>query len=141
MAIINRDTDYALRALRSLALAGEVAPVSALAEGEEVPELFLRKIMQRLHAAGIVESRQGPAGGYKLARPAERISFLDVVEAMQGPLVVNECFGEPGVCRAAPHCPLRRRLAVLQRELTGKLAEMSLAEVVRDSRKPEGAKR
>jgi Rrf2 family protein len=140
MAIINRETDYALRALRSLALAGQVVPVSALAEAEGVPELFLRKIMQRLHAAGIVESRQGPAGGYKLARPAVGISFLDVVEAVQGPLLVNECFGEPGVCRAAPDCPLRRRLAALQRELTGDLAGMSLAEVVRDSRQREGVK-
>lgn len=141
MAIIKRDTDYALRALRALALDGGVAPVSALADAEDVPELFLRKIMQRLHAAGIVESRQGPAGGYRLARPTAQISFLDVVEAVQGPLVMNDCFEDPGVCRAAPDCPLRRRLAVAQRELSDALGATSLADLVRESRSKEEARR
>ena len=72
MPIIRRETDYALRALTRLALDGGSLAVSTLAEEEDVPPEFLRKIMQRLNQAGIVESSQGPFGGYRLARARSR---------------------------------------------------------------------
>ncbi|MCK4376157.1 MAG: Rrf2 family transcriptional regulator [Candidatus Brocadiae bacterium] len=130
MAIIKRETDYALRVLARLAQADDFLPVSALAEDEDVPELFLRKIMQRLHRAGMAESRQGPFGGYRLARPAAEISLLDVVETAQGPLVMNECFAAPDICDRLESCPLRARLAEMQLELNAQLDELTLADVV-----------
>jgi len=130
MAIIKRETDYAFRALARIAQAEDFLPVSVLAEGEDVPELFLRKIMQRLHAAGIVESRQGPFGGYKLALPADRITFLDVVESVQGPLVMNECFEGPDICHRQGVCPVRAHLSALQIELNAGLAEVTIADVL-----------
>jgi len=68
MPVIHRDTDYALRALAQLARTGEVMSVSALAEAEHVPQDFLRKIMQKLQGAHLVQSTQGPLGGYSLRR-------------------------------------------------------------------------
>jgi Rrf2 family protein len=59
-------------------------PASALAEFHGVPAPYLAKALQALSGAGIVESQSGRRGGYRLARPAEQISLLDVVEAIEG---------------------------------------------------------
>lgn len=141
MAIIKRETDYALRALAKLVRAGDCLPVSLLAEEEDIPEVFLRKIMQELKAAGIVESRQGPFGGYLLASPPEEISVLDVLEAVQGPLVMNECFSEPEICSRVDFCPVRKRLAELQVELNAELAEFNLGAIDAQLHEQEAASR
>lgn len=126
MAIVTRETDYALRALACLRGADERLPVSAIAERTEVPESFLRKIMQTLHRSGMVESAQGPFGGYALAVNADETSVLDVLEAVQGPLVMNECFVSEDICSRVCRCGLRERLAALQEELNERLDEMKL---------------
>jgi Rrf2 family protein len=141
MAIVTRETDYAFRALARLARSEEFLSVSALAEEADVPPVFLRKIMQRLHAAGIVESRQGPFGGYQLALPAKEVNLLDVLETVQGPIVMNECFGEPEVCRRVASCPVRSRLVELQVELNAQLAEISIADIVKQLRPKQKAAR
>ncbi len=128
MAIITRETDYALRALTGLALADDFLPVSTLAEQEGVPPDFLRKIMQRLHQAGIVESSQGPFGGYRLARPARQVTALDVVETVQGPLVMSECVSRPEMCGRIDYCPFRERLSALEAGLNAKLAKIRISD-------------
>ncbi|NLW50568.1 MAG: Rrf2 family transcriptional regulator [Candidatus Brocadiaceae bacterium] len=129
MAVITRETDYALRALLALAGADEFVAVTVLAQQQGVPVVFLRKIMQRLHRAGVVESRQGPFGGYRLAVPADAVSLLDVVEAVQGPLVMNECFHAPDLCDRAPDCPVRRCLQELQSLLQERLSALTVGGV------------
>jgi len=130
MPIIKRETDYALRALVRLARTGDFMPVSALAESEDTPGDFLRKIMQALNRAGIVESRQGPFGGYRLARPPARLSLLQVLEAVQGPLVVNECFEAPEICSRSSGCPLRSHLSQLQRNICEQMERMRLSDIL-----------
>lgn len=130
MPVIHRDTDYALRALALLAQGGEVVPVSALAEAEGVPEDFLRKIMQRLNRAGLVESVQGPFGGYKLIRDPGDVTLLDVTVAVQGPIAINACFADPRACRNLKLCGLRRQLMSLQQDMESRFADISLAGVI-----------
>lgn len=132
MAIIRRETDYALRALTRLALADDFVPVSALAEEEDVPPEFLRKIMQRLNQAGIVESSQGPFGGYRLARLAQQVSALDIIEVVQGPLVISECISTPKICSRFDSCPFRKRLATLEAGLNAKLAKVRISDAARE---------
>ena len=139
MAIINRETDYAVRVLSRLGSADDLLSVSVLAQNEKVPEVFLRKIMQRLHRAGIVASRQGPFGGYELARPAREISFHDVIVAVQGPLIMNECFAEPGACERVPACPVRAHLAVMQDDFNARLSGITLAEIILTATAAKGA--
>jgi len=141
MAIVRRETDYAFRALARLAQSDEFLSVSTLAEEADVPSVFLRKIMQRLHAAGIVASQQGPFGGYRLALPAKEVNLLDVLETVQGPIVMNECFSEPDVCRRVASCPVRSRLVELQVELNAHLAEISIADIVKQLRPKQKAAR
>jgi Rrf2 family iron-sulfur cluster assembly transcriptional regulator len=130
MSIIKRETDYALRALARLALAGEFMAAGVLAEAEDIPEDFLRKIMQRLHRAGIVESRQGPFGGYRLALEPARVTLLAVLEAVQGRPDLNECFQSPGACERSPRCPVHAQLAQLQADFDERMRRVTLAQMI-----------
>lgn len=120
-----------------MAQADDFLSVTALAEHEGVPVDFLRKIMQKLNAAGIVESRQGPFGGYALARNPETITFLEVVETIQGRVAVNECFRRPGFCPNDNSCRFRSKLAKLQDHIDNWLGAASLAGVVECIREGE----
>jgi Rrf2 family protein len=79
---------YAVHALAHLAAVGDGAPVTshAIAWARGIPEGFLLKVLRPLVSAQLVRSFKGPGGGYRLARPAARISLLEVVDAVDGPL-------------------------------------------------------
>jgi Rrf2 family protein len=86
---VSAKTDYALRAAVELAAAhGNGTPVKGerLATTQSIPLRFLENILLQLRHAGIVESRRGAEGGYRLARPASEISLADVIRAIDGPL-------------------------------------------------------
>ena len=79
--------DYAMRALLTLAAAeGEPATADALAASQGLPSKFLGSILNELRRAGIVASQRGAEGGYRLASPANSITFADVMRALDGPL-------------------------------------------------------
>jgi Rrf2 family protein len=61
-------------------------------------------VVTRLAAANLVVTTRGSEGGLSLARPASEISLLQVVEAMEGPLALNQCVVEPGICPLVPAC-------------------------------------
>jgi Rrf2 family protein len=85
---VSAKTDYALRAAVELAAAPEGTPVKGerLATTQSIPLRFLENILLQLRHAGIIESRRGADGGYRLARPAAEISLADVIRAIDGPL-------------------------------------------------------
>jgi Rrf2 family protein len=106
---IGKQTDYAARIVLHLADAGGGGRVTArsIAETRLIPPAFVRRIVSRLSAAGIVDTVRGSGGGITLARPAGDISLRDVVEAMEGPLSLNACVREPHACPFSDECPVR----------------------------------
>jgi Rrf2 family protein len=70
---------------------GQTLPAARLAEFHDVPPAYLAKALQALAGAEIVESRPGPSGGYRLARPPAEISVLDVVLAVDGGATAFQC--------------------------------------------------
>lgn len=79
--------DYAVRAAIELAAAaGATRKVSELAEAQKIPPRFLENILLALRHAGLVQSRRGGEGGFRLARPASEITLADVLRAVEGPL-------------------------------------------------------
>ena len=91
--MISQKTRYALRALLYLVERGKGAPVQigSIAETQQVPRKYLELIMLELKKAGIVTSVRGPAGGYRLARPPEDISFGEVIRTLEGPIALVPC--------------------------------------------------
>ena len=78
--------DYGMRALLALAAGGVPATGEALAIEQGLPSKFLGAILNDLRRAGLVTSQRGAEGGYRLARPADRITVADVMRALDGPL-------------------------------------------------------
>ncbi|MGE3261950.1 MAG: Rrf2 family transcriptional regulator [Bacteriovoracia bacterium] len=68
-----------------------MVPAKVLAEFHGVPKEYLSKALQALSNAGLVETTLGPKGGYRLAKPASAISFLDIVEAVEGRKKTFQC--------------------------------------------------
>lgn len=88
---------------------GHYLPTRALAELHGVPKEYLSKALQGLSQAGIVEGTLGPSGGYRLARAAAEVSFLDIVEAVEGRRSTFVCteIRRNNPCRAPESCDTR----------------------------------
>src|SRR5437764_13778232 len=85
---ISAKADYAVRAAVELAAAPDEKPVKAerIATAQGIPLNFLENILGELRHAGIVRSQRGADGGFRLAKPADRITIADVIRAVEGPL-------------------------------------------------------
>ena len=131
MEIIRKDTDYAIRALLHLALSdGREVSCSKLARSCGTPRTVTYKVMGRLVAAGLVVSRAGRTGGFRLSRRAGRSTLLDTVNAVQGPLTVSRCVIKPALCPQHNGCPVSKKWAALQRGLVDTLAQTSVDDLV-----------
>lgn len=106
MITISRETDYATRVLLHLALQEEGVRTTAqqIAQQRLIPKALVRRVVTRLAAAGLIVTTRGSDGGIALARPPSQISLLEVVEAMEGPVALNQCVTEPGFCPLTPTC-------------------------------------
>src|SRR3954463_4320704 len=105
---ISRKIDYGLRAMIHLAglPVGKVASLQDLAVTLHLPREFLAKILKILTDRGLVRSTRGAHGGYQLARPPRNISFLEVIEAVEGPVQLNVCLDHKDRCDVSAGCTL-----------------------------------
>ena len=83
-----------------------VIPFREIARQMDVPEDFLAKILKTLVDQGLVRSTRGPHGGYALARTSANISFLDVIEAVEGPVALNVCLDGEDACGHSTSCTM-----------------------------------
>jgi len=90
---ISRKADYAIRALIYVAAVNgkRTCSINEIAENEKVPREYLAKILKELTQKGFLISYKGVHGGYRLAKKRGEISFLNILEATQGPFVVSSC--------------------------------------------------
>ncbi|PZT69417.1 transcriptional regulator [Streptomyces sp. SW4] len=127
---ISARADYAVRA--ALLLAGahdEPLKTEAIAEAQEIPHKFLEGILNDMRRAGLVVSRRGAHGGYRLARPASEISVADVVRAVDGPLVSVRGVRPPELTYSGPAESLLPLWVALRANVRRILEGVSLAEV------------
>jgi len=110
MPRILKHTDYASRIVLHIAGLGVDAqvPISEIAKQRLMPAPFVRRVVARLAAAGILRTSRGSKGGVALARPASEISLMEVVRVMEGGIVMNRCVTEPDDCPFSDDCPVRR---------------------------------
>jgi len=119
---ITRQADYAIRAILYLAQLGpdEKASTSQIAEDKDIPLSFLAKIIAQLSVAGLLQTMRGARGGVTLARPAKDINLLEVVEAIDGPIQINECVNDSYQC-SQHGCPMRGIWQDTQADLVNRL--------------------
>lgn len=122
---LTRQADYAVRVMLDLATHAQEAPIARarIQARQEVPAAYLAKIVQALARAGLVRTLPGAHGGVALDAPADTVTLLRVIEAVEGPIRLNRCVLAPGACPRDKFCsvhPVWMRLqALVTRELDG----------------------
>lgn len=131
---------YGARAMLDLALnynenEGPVA-LGGVAERQGISEEYLEQIFSALRKAGIVESVRGAQGGYKLARPAERITVGDILRALEGSLTPVDCVDENKVtsCERYDGCVLNGVWAKLRNAINNTVDSITLSDLVLQAR-------
>lgn len=129
---LGRRADYSLRAVFHLArhADGGLRSARAIAEAMDVPVSYLPQLLAVLADAGIVESVTGRAGGYRLARRADRLSLLEVIDAVE-PERTPTCVLRGGPCAWEGRCAFHEPWAAAKQAMLDKLATTTFAEVVR----------
>jgi len=131
---LSRKSDYALRALVSLAANGTQAPLSvrAIAERNDIPRRFLEQIMLELKAKGWVASVAGRDGGFILAKPPEEITMGQVVRHFDGILAPIPCVSTSHYehCSQEPVCRFRRVLLDIRNYVAKLMDEATLASLM-----------
>ena len=128
---ITRQADYAMRAVAYLSNLGpdRRAATSQIAEDQKIPPSFLAKIVSQLSVAGLLQTSRGARGGVSLARSPDEISFLEVVEAIDGPILLNECVADGSACTFGETCTLRPVFCDAQADLVNRLDATSFGSV------------
>ena len=128
---ITKQADYAVRAMAYLAKlkVNERAATSDIAKNQKIPPSFLAKIVSQLSVAGLLQTSRGARGGVSLARPADEISLLDVVEAIDGPILLNDCVGDNSACVFGTDCPMKPVWCDAQKELVNRLGQTTFAQM------------
>lgn len=139
MDILRRNTDYAIRAMVQLGKRFGREPVSSreLAEIENISAQLTSKLLQKLAKAGLVESSMGIHGGFSLSRDPSQISLGTIIEVIQGPVQVNRCICGDYSCSRQHACGVHDKLIELQHQMNDYLSQLTLADVVAESRQKE----
>ncbi len=128
MNLINRDTDYAIRALRRMAaMPDKVFSTTDLHPELRVPRPYLRRILQTLARCGILRSLRGKGGGFMLNRPPNKIPLTDVIRAFQGEPRLIHCVLHGKLCPDSRTCPLRQTLREIETMALNKLRKTTIA--------------
>ena len=133
MLELSRKSDYALRAVIYLARipAERYGRVSEIAKAKGIPQAFLAQILPLLANRGVVKSQQGAHGGYALARAPEEITFLDVIECVEGPLRLNKCVeGQHDDCTILDSCEMQNVWNQAQVQMVGFLRSVTMADML-----------
>ncbi|NUR56004.1 MAG: Rrf2 family transcriptional regulator [Acidobacteria bacterium] len=135
MLRLSKKADYALMAMKHLAVRPEAASASAreIAEQYDIPIELMAKVLQQLARRGLLTSHQGTRGGYQLSKPTTAISVADIIQAIDGPLTVTACSVEDEQCGQFAKCNVRDPLWRIKDRIISALTTCSLAEISADA--------
>jgi Rrf2 family protein len=137
--------EYALRALIVLGLNSNqsVVQIQTISKLQNIPKRFLEQILNELRSAGIVESRRGVAGGYRLRLPPDKVTLAEVIRHIEGPLApvscVSERFYERCTCPDESNCGIRSVMKDVREAIVKILESVTLAQLCERVRKLQGA--
>jgi len=149
--VLSRGADYAIRAMLDVAsqLEDKKTVTERIARRQDVPAAFLSKVVAQLTQAGLLRTHRGAAGGVELGRASEEINLRQIIEAVQGPIVLNLCTDPFNGCPQAATCPVCKVFveaqgkvdAVLEQAILAELAEEALRLTAGQVRAPGSASR
>jgi Rrf2 family protein len=134
MLKLTKKADYGLIALKHLAVnAGEVSSsAKEIADCYGIPLPLLAKILQKLTKIGLLQSLPGTNGGYRLAREAHKITALEVIRAIDGPIILTSCFTAHGECGQSDKCTVREPLRKVHEGIVSLLNTITISDMSKD---------
>ncbi|HTU48685.1 MAG TPA: Rrf2 family transcriptional regulator [Bryobacteraceae bacterium] len=137
MLRLTKKADYGLIALRHFAArqreTGEAVSAKEVSDGCGIPLPVLSKLLQKLSKTGFLLSEFGTNGGYRLARDPRLISALEVIRAIDGPIVLANCFTEDAYCGHSGRCTVRRPLKKIHEAILRLLNSVSIEDMLQDT--------
>ena len=137
---ITAQARYALRILLDIAVHDDGAPrpIKDIAAAQGISEKFIGRIVIPLRQAGLLATVRGAKGGLQLGRFPDKITLLDIVEAVDGPLSLVHCLSRPGVCVRQGRCAAENAWSGVNEALAGALRNVRLSDVVETDRRHAG---
>jgi len=132
MLRLSKKADYALIAMKHLALREGSSSAREIAEQYAIPADLMAKVLQRLVSRGLLTSQQGTRGGYYLAKEPGAISVADGIQAIDGPLTVTACSGVQSRCGQFATCNVRDPLWKIRERIVSALSTCSVSEIAAD---------
>lgn len=128
---LGRRGDYSVRAVLDIVMHGNLGRRKAreIAASMEVPDRYLTQILAHLVSKGLLIAVAGPDGGYSLARSPDSITLLDVVQAAEGPILLDECVLKGGPCAWEEVCPVHTPWIRAQNALMAELSKTTFADL------------
>lgn len=130
-ALLSKTCEYGLQAMLYLAVKTTDEPILLrdISDGLDIPSDFLGKVLQSLSRKGLVSSQKGRNGGFRLAKPAQDISPLEIIHAIDGSAFLHECvLGFPGCGDDSP-CPVHRQWRDIKQGITEMLQNQNLLQL------------
>ncbi len=129
---LTKGVEYGIEGILYLARRHQGGPalIRDISRATSIPETFLSKIFQRLVTKGLIRSRRGFRGGFRLARPAERITLREIVEAVQGPIEFHQCLDHLRARGRKHRCHVRRVFREVQRKVASILEQTTLEDIL-----------
>ena len=131
---LTKKADYGLIALKHLAVnsGGVSSSAKVIADCYGIPLPLLAKILQKLSKIGLLQSLPGTNGGYRLAQSASSITALEVIRAIDGPIILTACFTEHGACEQSEKCTVRAPLRKVHEGILNLLNTITISDMSRD---------
>ena len=131
MIKLGRLTDYAVTLLTQMTSSDKVWAASDLSERAGLPLPTTSKVLKQLAKSGIVQTKRGATGGYRLAKPAAAVTVAAIVEAMDGPIALTECTDTGDhTCGVESICPMSGHWNRVNRAIKRALEDVSLADMM-----------
>jgi FeS assembly SUF system regulator len=141
MLKLTKKADYSLIALKHFALrqleTGQAVSAKEVADTCGIPLPVLSKLLQKLGKSGFLVSEYGTNGGYRLARDPSLISALEVIRAIDGPIVLADCFTEHTFCGHSGRCTVRKPLKRIHEGILRLLNSVSIKDMLQEPDEPE----
>ncbi len=133
MKVLTKKTDYAIRALLTLAAnSGRYVSAKTISEGQDIPYQFLRGLLQELIRLELIVSKEGSQGGVMISRNPDEISVKQLIEGFQGKVQVSECMFRRQICANRAKCVLRHEIMRIEQVVNAEFEKITIGSLLRN---------
>ena len=135
---LSKKADYGLIAVKHLAMHRHQHACSAneIAEDYGISVTLMAKVLQKLAKQELVIAKHGSSGGYQLAKDPSQISALDVITAIDGPVLITSCVTSHGPCDATEKCSVREPLRRVNESILQVLGTVTISQMSDEPHEP-----